>query len=384
MASLLTNMRSFPQKHHGKLVGLLDSMFGGSTSLFALIYAVAFVNGHLTDHEELQNFGGFMLMFGIISVTVNVLGAIFLRVHPPFEVCEDQGHPPIEAESQESPIPENIDGATELKSPAAVNGNNVTGRGSINSTNSSSDQSDSTSEKRQLVGVPLTNSNGENMSSQQKLPLKEMFKYYVSVICTINFNLLAFGLAFVNLTGLVFVNNITIILKSANLEQYSSLMTVLIPLISIPARAVIGPLSDHFKNRLPRLVLVLGAYVLTVVSSGLCAIWGDTLAGLVLVGCGIGIATGVTWTLVPAILGEMYGLNMLGGLWGTCTLLLGLSGILIQEVFGAIYDYLAEPKGSLFCYGIHCSRYTLILLTIVNFIGVILTAILYKRTHRTK
>lgn len=84
MASLTTNMKNFAPKHRGKVVGILDASFSAGPALIALLYGVLFTAGHVTD-EENQNLKGFYLMSAISFGAIGVLGAILLHDNP-FEI----------------------------------------------------------------------------------------------------------------------------------------------------------------------------------------------------------------------------------------------------------------------------------------------------------
>lgn len=84
MASLTTNMNNFAPKHRGKVVGILDASFSAGPALIALLYGVIFTNGHVTD-EENQNLKGFYLMSAIAFGIIGILGVLFLHNNP-FEI----------------------------------------------------------------------------------------------------------------------------------------------------------------------------------------------------------------------------------------------------------------------------------------------------------
>ncbi|KAJ8320811.1 hypothetical protein KUTeg_002398 [Tegillarca granosa] len=81
MTSLTVNMYNFSPKHRGKVVGLLDGCYSAGPAIFAGIYGGAFVNGHVSD-EENQNLRGFYLMLTLAFSAVGILQVLFLQTFP--------------------------------------------------------------------------------------------------------------------------------------------------------------------------------------------------------------------------------------------------------------------------------------------------------------
>jgi MFS family permease len=77
MPALLTQVKNFSPKHRGKVVGLIDSMYGLSSGIFAAIYSVTY--GRSSKPEE-QDLPGFTIFLAITLTVVNVLGILLLRI----------------------------------------------------------------------------------------------------------------------------------------------------------------------------------------------------------------------------------------------------------------------------------------------------------------
>ena len=87
MPSLITNMANFSPRHRGKVIGILDAAFSAGPASMALIYGVYFTLGHVTD-EQNQDLKGFYLMSAVLFGIIALLEVLFLKQYN-FPVDED-------------------------------------------------------------------------------------------------------------------------------------------------------------------------------------------------------------------------------------------------------------------------------------------------------
>lgn len=331
MVALNTNIINFDKKHTGKIVGLLNAFFAGSPSVFAIIYYHVFSHGDITDTAN-QDFPGFMLLFAISFGVVDILCILFLKIYKDDSVNFDKFENEIEVE------------------PNA--------RGSVNDVVTRDDSGGSHEvfcfarrKGRQSINADLSTEDSRSTDNlaERHMPLKE-------ILLNVDYQLLIWLVAFASSIGLVYANNITVISKSLRLDQYDDRLTIVIPITNAIISASIGLFSDFFKERFPRMwILVLGS-VCFVLSQVLVFIFADKLAMLVISAILVGFGVAILWTMSPTIMKEVFYVGNLGRNWGTAILLSALIGFGVQEAFGAIYDAEVSGGDGVHCIGMKCIR----------------------------
>ncbi|XP_064613380.1 uncharacterized protein LOC135477154 [Liolophura sinensis] len=186
------NMQNFHPRYRGSVVGILSAFFSAGPALFARIYDECFVNGHIHGDQDNQDLKGFYSMSAICFAVVNAFGVIFLTKHP-YEGME----------SQQLVINDELD------------------KGGIKG-----DESRQTSK-------PEVNITG------------------LKLLKNFDFHFLLWAFIFCASLQLMFQNNITTYLKSFNLEQYSTLFTVLVPVSATTSKVFVGFMTDALIHRFP-------------------------------------------------------------------------------------------------------------------------------------
>jgi len=127
MPALIAQIRNFPAHHRGKVVGVVDSMFGASSAIFAAIYKYHFANPSGTPSKH--DIPDFMILLALVSVGANFLGAIVLRYIPKLErVQKYDDHASIGINAERvSLLPEKIVNITGLQLLSTANFWIVTG-----------------------------------------------------------------------------------------------------------------------------------------------------------------------------------------------------------------------------------------------------------------
>lgn len=333
MVALNTNIINFDKKHTGKIVGLLNAFFAGSPSIFAVLYYHVFSHGDTTDISN-QNFPGFMLLFAISFFIVDILCICFLKIY------KDDSQPFVSfinvedddvSSKHEIITSSNTGGKHEIFCFARRNGRTSI-VGDINGDNNTEH-------------VMITNNYAERHMS-----LKE-------ILLNADYEILVWSISFGSVIGLVYTNNITVISGSLHLDQYNDRLTIIIPITNAIVSALVGVISDHFKDKFPRMwILILGCACYTISQVAVFFLAG-TLGFLVLSAILVGCGTAILWSLSPTIMKEMFHVGNLGRNWGIALLIASLLGFGIQEAFGAFYDEKISPGGDgVHCYGMKCIR----------------------------
>lgn len=315
MASLTTNMNNFDPKHRGKVVGILDASFSAGPALIALLYGVLFAKGHVTD-EENQNLKGFYLMSAIAFGVIGILGIILLK-ESPFQTEE------VSIEQ----IPEITDA------------------------------------KQQLF-----------QENKDNRPQREGDVTGFKLLKKFNFHFLFWAYIFCAGLQLTFQTNITAYLKSYELEQYSTLFTTLNPVFGVISKFIVGFLSDVIVHKVPRIAVLLAFNIFQTIVMVICIFYSNQLSVLVLAIIGIGMPNGALWCLTPTMLSEFYGMKYFGRNWGTIMFGNAFGGLLFQRVYGWIYDSSIGYTGQTVCYGLHCFTWSFTMMAVLSLCACIFNA----------
>lgn len=333
MVALNTNIINFGNKHTGKIVGLLNAFFAGSPSVYAVLYYHVLGHGDTTDISN-QDFPAFMLLFAINFGVVDILCILFLKIRQDDSILfvnfENENDSNSQSKGGEILTSVGSGGTHEVFCFARRNGRQSI-IGDING--------DQTAESYTDMG---------NIA-ERPMSLKQ-------ILLNVDYQLFTWLVAFASAIGLVYANNITVISKSLHLDQYNDRLTIIIPVTNAILSASVGLFSDIFKDKLPRMWILMFGSVCFTVSQILVLFFAQTLGLLVfsaiLVGCGIAIL----WSLSPTIMKEMFYVGNLGRNWGISLLIASLIGFGVQEAYGAIYDREISGDDAVYCYGMKCIR----------------------------
>ncbi|XP_050413644.2 uncharacterized protein LOC126828108 [Patella vulgata] len=317
MSCLTTSMNNVHSKHRGKIVGLLDSSFSAGPALVALLYGVCFKNGHETD-EENQDLSGFYLTSAIAFGVINLLGVVFLAQYPDDEI---QVLEPINASESQKEIVADSDPQIE--------------------------------EEKSIRGLKL-------------LKLFDFhFLLWPYIMCAS--------------LQLMYINNITTYLKSFQHENKSTLFTVLNPISATFSKLIIGFVSDMIIEKVPRAGVILCTTTLQTVVLAVCVFYGDYYPIILLALFGVGIPNGATWCLTPTMTSEFFGMKYFGMNWGFMMVGTAFGGLIIQKIFGALYELSIGDPSVHDCYGLRCFKWSYAIAAVLSLCSSILYLGLLER-----
>ena len=174
-------------------------------------------------------------------------------------------------------------------------------------------------------------------------------------------------------------SNLTIYLKAFRLERHSAMITILSPSVGILIRIPIGLLSDKTKAKIPRITYHLIANIIVGTVWFVCIFWSNHLFILIILAIAVNICSAVTWTILPVILSEEYGMKNFGKNFSYMVLPACLVGLISQQIFAVFYRAATEQEHSHYCYGVHCFRWSFLLIAIFSVISAILNLLLCRR-----
>ncbi|CAH1786511.1 unnamed protein product [Owenia fusiformis] len=364
MSSFVTNISNFESKYRGKVVGLLDSCFGGSPTIFALVYATCFVNGHITDDEN-QNWPGYIVVLLVGSTITYSLCVLLLRVRPDGIDTENEANVELRAPAQK---PNTED--TELVEADEL-GNRYDGTDIVFDNNQETKTGTgigNSSESGTVVGQ-RSEEIGSSTHSTLFQKIKEEWYDFKGTLFKREYLCLLFVKSFVTPIAFVYITNITAILKAARLEQYSATMTILFPFVGIGGRIIIAIIADCFPTVLHRSIILLVTNMGFVIAQALLIGLATDLTILFITTILISIAISCSWSLLPVILSDLFPMRNFGRNWGAMLFMSSiLSAVFYPFLFGAVYDAHTED-GSRNCYGLYCTQLTFIVTFACSLIG---------------
>ena len=306
MVALNTNVMNFDKKHTGKIVGTLNAFFAGSPSAFATIYYNLFTKGD-TRNTANQDFRGFMLMMAICFTVVNLLDLVFV-----YRIRTSYSQPLIVVEQTSSVLSDDQ-------------------HNSLNNDVNAHHDDDVELEREPEESIPL-----------------------LKLLSNINFVLLLVIFTGAATVSLVFGVNVTTVSKSMQLDHYNEWLTVISPCSNAVFSISIGFFSDYFKERIPRLQIIVGGCVAFALCTLLVVTLPNSIAALAVASlfCGVGIA--FLFSMTPTLLKERFGIRNFGRNWGLALMCFAAMGMPSQILFGAMYDAHVMDKSHHDCFGSKC------------------------------
>ncbi|CAH1782844.1 unnamed protein product [Owenia fusiformis] len=343
MAALTTTIANFTSEHRVQALAILESCFGGGALVFAILYASYFTNAHIYD-EQNQNWSGFILMLKIGSSIANCCCAAFLRIAPQSDNDGDDE----ESDKDDNYIAAETEDEHDLEDIFTEAG----------------DESESTE---------LFHSEDAETSNETLIyiMIKETWLDFKRIFLTKNFQIILWLKSIISPIGFVYLINITAILKSARLEAYSAIFTILRPIAGMLARFILAVLAQLLKGKIQKPILLLITNMGFVVGQGLLISLGTNLTALHVSNIVITMAHSCVFVLVIAILSDLFSKKKFGRIWGFILFVSTIFSFLYPAIFGLVYD--AHTKiGNVDCYGLACTQLTFIITSIFTCVVLIL------------
>lgn len=206
-------------------------------------------------------------------------------------------------------------------------------------------------------------------------------KSFSELLCTVDYQLLAWMCSSAFAVSLLLSNNMTVLTKELDLTSIDTVITIMYPPIVIVAALIFSSASDKLKHILTRTSFLIAGVVCLAISSILNAFLssgkGVVITAVVLAAVG----TGIVYTIGPTAMSEVFHIDNLMRNWGLVMLLRAVLIIILHLIFGEIYDLEVSSDASMFCKGLHCTRYGYLLTFGVAVIAVGLGIVLIIRNN---
>lgn len=302
MASMQANISNFRRKHRGKVVGILEASF--SSAPVYIVYGIWFGRGHVSD-EENQDLKGFYLAVTICFAVTGLLGVLFLKEYP--------------VESEE------------------------------------------------IEFTKMTDfSEDDNEAKHGDVPDGQVDVTGVKLLKNFNFHFLFWATVFCLGFQLTFGTNITTFLKSYDLEEYSSLLTIIFTIFTVLAKFFIGALSDALLRKVPRIALLFGLNILQTITMIICIFFSNHLPVIIIALLVTALSSGALWCLTPTIFSEYYGTKHFSRNWSMVIFGNAASGFILLRIFGWIYDSSISYVGQTVCFGLKCFTWSFATLAVLS------------------
>ncbi|XP_069141778.1 uncharacterized MFS-type transporter YhjX-like [Argopecten irradians] len=346
VVALNTNVINFPAKHRGKIVGLLSSFFAGSPSIFSSLYYHVIGKD---DPKSADSFSSLMLVFAVCFVIVDFLCMVFLRVN-------------LQIEPSSNFIYSN-DIQQKAREFSSVNKGFIDENSSTNSTQNIQNREDAVTA----------------ISKSHELPCQDGTISLLKILLNVDYQLVTWVISLAGVSSWVYTIALTQTTAALGLASHDADIVLVIPIANAITSFTIGIISDHFRKRLPRLVIILAGVTAFFICQCLTVALADRYAVLVTASVFNGMGQAVVWSIAPALMSEMFSVKNLGRNWGITMLLSSLVGFASQEAFGALYDAQISVPGEVYCYGMSCIRGGQAVALGATVISMILCVILYRR-----
>ncbi|CAH1791430.1 unnamed protein product [Owenia fusiformis] len=343
-ASGVVNCKNFDRKHTGKILGLLQAVFGISPAIFSALYGGLFVQGHIEDAEN-QKLAEFLLMLAVLSVCINTFGVVMLETLPEVTAAYDIGQLEL-IDTNENKIAER----NTLQNVTLYN------------------RSDEMNETTPIAGKKISNQ-----------PIVEEMKWW-QISKTPQFYSILFICIITGGTGGTLTNNITTLVKSAQVHINAIAFTVTIPILASIGRLIGGAVQDYISQKwpdIPKSSTLLFPVTLTCISQIVLVFFNQCFAGLMSASAMAVMAFAFFYVQVYTITVDLFGMKYFAQNTGLMTVGHAVGMVLFQKLFALNYETYSPP-GSQTCYGELCTQWFFVLTSILCFFAIVLNFCLMK------
>ncbi|KAJ8319525.1 hypothetical protein KUTeg_002924 [Tegillarca granosa] len=177
---------------------------------------------------------------------------------------------------------------------------------------------------------------------------------------------------------LMFQNNLVTFLLSFGKEKHATLFTTASPVAIVFGKFFAGFISDVVLQRAPRVSVLL---FFSIIQSVLLLVFIFYLNNDIILFIGmlvIALSNGSIWCLIPIIISEYFGLKHFGVNWGSVLFSSAFGVLIMQKLFGFIYESNIEVEGQTMCQGQVCYTVTFIVAFALSLVCVVLYSFLVK------
>ena len=342
-------MAHYARKHTGTMLGHLTAAQSITPLLLILIYNNFFTHGHYDDPIN-QDVGGYLFLLALLFGVFNLLGIFFYFPPEEEEEGENGSEKPLVLESEEKCSkfgPEFYIQTCVMDPP--------------------NKKVLSTTKGKKPVFILIDNYFFiETKPGYDLLTVKDLLSSLI-------YHCVLWPCVFLMAIYALFSNNVTIILTSFGLEQYSAVIPLLSPAYAIVGKVALGLLADKAEKYINKAWYVIIASLLSTLGAILCMFFLEHISYITIAlflfetgTCAVQVIS--TYTVI-----QYFGMKnfpvAFGFMFGIYPLIL----LVFQTTFGVLYDNEIEDPSSTECYGLHCYTYTFIMIAFFGFFSFLMS-----------
>eukprot|EP00743_Colponemidia_sp_Colp-15_P005125 GILK01005515.1.p1 GENE.GILK01005515.1~~GILK01005515.1.p1 ORF type:complete len:475 (+),score=76.38 GILK01005515.1:83-1507(+) len=300
--------QNFPERERGKIIGILDCLFGLSALFCSSIYTAGFADS--------TNLSGFFLTLAFLMLGLNILGALCIKV----------------------------DNTSSSSSAAAVHEEGEALDASYLALTEVDEGLDS-----------LVNSPSEQPAD---VPIQQL-------LFRIDYWMVFLAMFFMTGIGLLFIYQAGFVAESVGQKHLDKWISQTVSLSSSLSRIAVGVCSDLFVKHISRGGLMVFSAAMMLLAQLLLIFFMET--SLMVVSVFVGIAFGSMWCLTPLMVSDQYGVKHFGSNWGTIIIASAVSPYVFNFFQAWVYtSHSTVVDGKEVCLGVECYRNTFIYSAAIN------------------
>ncbi|CAH1800446.1 unnamed protein product [Owenia fusiformis] len=345
IATSVVNCENFDRKHRGKVLGLLNIIYGVSPAIFSALYEALYIQGHIEDPEN-QKLGEFMITLAVLSACINLYAVVML-----------------ETVQKETDKP----GDVELSR--------------LCRTNQNGEQANYGTEY-ELNKFPLETKEeiNDRTTLVQKKTTKQLDMKSWEIIQTPEFYFIWLTCLLIGGAGGTCTNNITTVVKSAKFDTKTTLFTVIIPISALLTRFLGGAIPDYVFQKwpdIPKSSILLFPCIISCIGQLCFTFFNQSYIGLILSSVLMSLAYGSFYPQINILTIEYFGLKYFGQNSGLIVMGHGIGIVVFQKLFALNYET-HSPTESSDCYGEMCTKWYFLLMAILCSCAIFITLCLMK------
>ena len=169
----------------------------------------------------------------------------------------------------------------------------------------------------------------------------------------------------------VVVTNTGSYLRSLGEEQHLHKITTSAPWLFLTTKIFVGIISDMCIEKIPRIAFCIGISLINVHIYLMFAFYADRVEVMYFVTYFSFSSLGVFYVTGPVLVAEYFGVKQFAINYGSMLLFQGCVTLLLQFIYGILYDVNITDVSTQTCYGIYCFSVTswmLCALSVVTFV----------------
>ena len=217
-----------------------------------------------------------------------------------------------------------------------------------------------TSQETELVSanenICLTSSNQAKITEKNDQSQPHIYGW--EIIKVLDFWILMETFVFGCAVAYVVVTNTGTYLRSLGEEQHLYKLTTSAPWLFLTTKIFVGIVPDMCIEKIPRIAFCIGISLINVPVYLMFVFYADRVEAMYFVTYFSFSSLGVFYVTGPVLVAEYFGVKQFAINYGSMLLVQGCVTLLLQFIFGMLYDINITNVSTQTCYGIHCLSVT--------------------------